>query len=105
MTVLRQLPKILRFIPGTAQDVRAYFLTLQYWLAAPTKTCAHDGAILVDRYAAGEREALRGSSRPAHAGGVPGVGLYDPRMQGTDFRACRKLPARARKRAAAPSAC
>jgi magnesium chelatase subunit H len=40
LTVLRQLPKILRFIPGTAQDVRAYFLTLQYWLAgSDEKTC------------------------------------------------------------------
>ena len=27
MKTLRMLPKILRFIPGTAQDVRAYFLT------------------------------------------------------------------------------
>jgi magnesium chelatase subunit H len=32
MKSLRQLPKLLKFIPGTAQDVRAYFLTLQYWL-------------------------------------------------------------------------
>ncbi|MFX8289512.1 DUF3479 domain-containing protein, partial [Acinetobacter baumannii] len=29
MKTLRMLPKILRYIPGTAQDVRAYFLTLQ----------------------------------------------------------------------------
>jgi magnesium chelatase subunit H len=29
MKMLRRLPKLLRFIPGTAQDVRAYFLTLQ----------------------------------------------------------------------------
>jgi magnesium chelatase subunit H len=40
LTMLRQLPKILRFIPGTAQDVRAYFLVLQYWLAGSDKTCA-----------------------------------------------------------------
>ena len=33
MKMLKRLPQILRFIPGTAQDVRAYFLTLQYWLA------------------------------------------------------------------------
>ncbi|HNW18637.1 MAG TPA: DUF3479 domain-containing protein, partial [Sphingorhabdus lacus] len=33
MNMLRRLPKILRFIPGPAQDVRQYFLTLQYWLA------------------------------------------------------------------------
>ncbi len=29
MAMLRRLPRILRLIPGTAQDVRAYFLTLQ----------------------------------------------------------------------------
>ena len=34
MALVRKLPKILRFIPGSAQDVRAYFLTLQYWLPA-----------------------------------------------------------------------
>ena len=32
MKVLRLIPQILRWIPGTAQDVRVYFLTLQYWL-------------------------------------------------------------------------
>ena len=31
MKVLRLIPQILRWIPGTAQDVRVYFLTLQYW--------------------------------------------------------------------------
>ena len=29
MKMLRRIPKILRFIPGSAQDVRAYFLALQ----------------------------------------------------------------------------
>ena len=33
MKMLRQLPRLLRFVPGKAQDVRAYFLSLQYWLA------------------------------------------------------------------------
>ena len=32
MALLRRLPKILRFIPGKAQDLRAWFLTMQYWL-------------------------------------------------------------------------
>ena len=31
MKMLRRIPQFLRFIPGSAQDVRAYFLTLQYW--------------------------------------------------------------------------
>ena len=29
LAMLRRLPQLLRFIPGTAQDVRNYFLTLQ----------------------------------------------------------------------------
>ncbi len=33
MKMLRRLPKLMKFIPGTAQDVRTYFLALQYWLA------------------------------------------------------------------------
>ena len=33
MALLRRLPRILRFIPGTAQDLRVYFLAMQYWLA------------------------------------------------------------------------
>jgi cobalamin biosynthesis Mg chelatase CobN len=32
MKLLRRLPKILKFIPGKAQDLRAWFLTMQYWL-------------------------------------------------------------------------
>ena len=32
MRMLRRLPRILRFIPGAAQDLRAFFLTMQYWL-------------------------------------------------------------------------
>jgi magnesium chelatase subunit H len=51
MKMLRRLPKILRFIPGTAQDVRAYFLTLQYWLAGSEQNIANMVRFLVDRYA------------------------------------------------------
>ena len=49
MAMLRRLPKILRFIPGTAQDVRAYFLTLQYWLAGSEANVGHMVHFLVDR--------------------------------------------------------
>jgi magnesium chelatase subunit H len=66
LTVLRQLPKILRFIPGTAQDVRAYFLTLQYWLAGSEENLRRMIAYLVDRYADGERSACRVCSKAAH---------------------------------------
>ena len=61
MKMLRQLPQLLRFIPGTAQDVRAYFLTLQYWLAGSDENVANLVRFLVDRYADGARRALRGT--------------------------------------------
>ncbi|MDZ7651659.1 MAG: DUF3479 domain-containing protein [Burkholderiaceae bacterium] len=64
MKMLRRLPKILRFIPGTAQDVRAYFLTLQYWLAGSDENIANMVRFLVDRYADGPRAALRGTLKP-----------------------------------------
>ncbi len=80
MKTLRMLPKILRFIPGTAQDVRAYFLTLQYWLAGSERNLANMVHFLVDRYAAGPREALRGVGRVAEPAEYPEVGVYHPKM-------------------------
>ncbi|MEM9797591.1 MAG: cobaltochelatase subunit CobN [Pseudomonadota bacterium] len=32
MKMLRRLPKLLRYVPGKAQDLRAWFLCMQYWL-------------------------------------------------------------------------
>ncbi|MFN2288568.1 MAG: magnesium chelatase subunit H [Chromatocurvus sp.] len=81
LTVLRQLPKILRFIPGTAQDVRAYFLTLQYWLAGSELNLQRMMAFLIDRYAAGERSALQGSLKTEAPIEYPDTGLYDPGMK------------------------
>ena len=63
---------MLRFIPGTAQDVRAYFLTLQYWLAGSDENVANMVRFLVDRYAAGPRQALRGALQGRRAGRVSG---------------------------------
>ncbi len=82
MKMLRRLPKLLRFIPGTAQDVRAYFLVLQYWLAGSEENIASLVQLLVNGYADGVRKALRGRA-PAHAPiDYPEVGLYHPRMKG-----------------------
>ena len=82
MRLLRQLPKLLRFIPGTAQDVRAYFLALQYWLAGSEENIANMVRLLVDRYAAGPRHALRGKVRAAAPVEYPDVGIYHPRVPG-----------------------
>ncbi len=79
MKMLRRLPKILRFIPGTAQDVRAYFLAMQYWLAGSQENIQGLVSLLIDRYAAGPRAALRGLKVPAPVE-YPEVGLYHPRL-------------------------
>ena len=55
MRMLRRLPQLLRFIPGTAQDVRSYFLCLQYWLAGSTDNIVNVVRLLVGRYADGPR--------------------------------------------------
>ncbi|WOJ93510.1 magnesium chelatase subunit H [Congregibacter variabilis] len=78
LTVLRQLPKILRFIPGTSQDVRAYFLTLQYWLAGSEENLRRMIAYLTDRYATGERSGFKGTLTAGNPVDYPDVGLYDP---------------------------
>ncbi|MFZ4110335.1 MAG: magnesium chelatase subunit H, partial [Polymorphobacter sp.] len=80
MAVLRRLPKLLKFVPGTAQDVRAYFLTLQYWLAGSDDNAFSMVRALVDRYAAGPRAALRSGTRTEAPREYPDVGVYHPDM-------------------------
>ncbi len=70
MKMLRRLPKMLRFIPGTAQDVRAYFLTLQYRLAASSDNIANMVRMLVDRYADDDRAALARLAEGCRSGGI-----------------------------------
>ncbi|MBK5914125.1 DUF3479 domain-containing protein, partial [Rhodocyclus purpureus] len=60
MKMLRRIPQLLRFVPGAAQDVRNYFLGLQYWLAGSDDNLTNMVRLLVDRYADGERKGLRG---------------------------------------------
>ncbi|WP_242616834.1 magnesium chelatase subunit H [Rivibacter subsaxonicus] len=92
MKMLRRLPKILRFIPGTAQDVRAYFITLQYWLAGSEANVANMVQFLVDRYADGPRKALRGIARPQAPVEYPEVGVYHTRMPGRMSEQLSALP-------------
>jgi magnesium chelatase subunit H len=80
MKMLRMLPQILRFIPGTAQDVRAYFLVLQYWLAGSQDNVVGLVRLLLDRYADGPRRALRGKVAAAAPIEYPDIGVYHPRL-------------------------
>ena len=93
MKMLRRLPKILRFIPGTAQDVRAYFLAMQYWLAGSEENMVNLVLYLVDRYADGPRRHLRGKMKVLPPVEYPEVGVYHPRMDGVVTEDAGKLPA------------
>jgi magnesium chelatase subunit H len=88
MKALRQLPKLLRFIPGTAQDVRTYFLTLQYWLAGSEENLANMIRMLVTRYIGGSRLRLPVAPPVEY----PEVGLYHQRAANRVFEAIDQLP-------------
>ncbi len=80
MKMLRRIPQMLRFIPGTAQDVRAYFLTLQYWLGGSDENVLNLIRHIIDRGAEGPRRSLRGFVKPAPPVEYPELGVYHPRM-------------------------
>ena len=92
MKMLRRLPKLMRFIPGTAQDVRTYFLALQYWLAGSDENLANLVRMLVGRYACGERRALAGKVSAAAPVEYPEVGLYHPAAPGRVVERLDQLP-------------
>ncbi len=92
VAMLRRLPKILRFIPGPAQDVRAYFLTLQYWLAGSEHNVVHLVRFLIDRYADGPRRHLRGATPAQAPVEYPDLGLYHPDAKGGIVAEAQRLP-------------
>ena len=75
MAMLRRLPKILKFLPGKAQDLRAYFLAMQYWLAGSDDNVEAMIAFLADRYAKGPRALDLAAPEPVE---YPETGLYHP---------------------------
>jgi magnesium chelatase subunit H len=74
MRALRRIPQLLRHIPGTAQDVRAYYIMLQYWLAASDENLANLVRAFVGRYA--RDVAARPPVTPPRE--YPEVGRYHP---------------------------
>ncbi len=95
MKALRTLPSILKFVPGTAQDVRAYLLLLQYWLAGSDSNIEQMVRYLIDRYAAGPRVALKGALAPREPEQYPEVGVWHPALKGRGIsEEARDLPTR-----------
>jgi magnesium chelatase subunit H len=75
MTMLRRLPKILRFIPGKAQDLRAWFLSMQYWLGGSDDNIEAMVRYLVSRYSANrDWHAVKAAAPVEYAE----TGLYHP---------------------------
>ncbi|MBT9487766.1 MAG: cobaltochelatase subunit CobN, partial [Rubrivivax sp.] len=93
MKMLRRLPQMLRFIPGTAQDVRAYFLTLQYWMGGSDDNMLNLVRHVIDRGVAGPRRVLRGAVKVQAPVDYPDVGVYHPRMPGRLAHEMAQLPA------------
>ena len=79
MKMLRRIPKILRLIPGKSQDLRAWFLTMQYWLGGSDDNIENLVRFLISRYAS--RPEWRGVEADAPVE-YPEVGLYHPDLPG-----------------------
>jgi magnesium chelatase subunit H len=89
MQMLRRLPKILRFVPGKAQDLRAWFLSMQYWLGGSDDNIEQMIRFLVGRYA--RRPGWHGAAaRPPVD--YPDVGLYHPDLKARITTDAAQLP-------------
>ncbi len=78
MALLRRLPKILRWIPGKAQDMRAWFLSMQYWLGGSDDNLEAMIRFLVSRYSADRKWQAVKAAAPID---YPDVGLYHPALK------------------------
>ena len=92
MAMLKRLPRLLKYIPGTAQDVRAYFQTLRYWLAGSDDNVLNMAVALAGRYAAGPHAATLRALSAAPPADYPEVGVYHPRMPGRLSESAARLP-------------
>ncbi|MEO8038472.1 MAG: magnesium chelatase subunit H [Betaproteobacteria bacterium] len=92
MKMLRRIPQMLRFIPGTAQDVRAYFLAMQYWLGGSEDNIFNLLRYLIARFADGPRQPLRSAEKVPGPVDYPELGVYHPRMPGRLSEDVRALP-------------
>lgn len=73
--ILRRLPQILKFLPGKAQDLRAYFLTMQYWLGGSDDNMREMVRFLISRYSRYEDWHQVKAAAPIN---YPEVGIYHP---------------------------
>ena len=79
MRMLRRLPKILKYIPGKAQDLRAWFMVMQYWLGGSDTNIESMLRFLISRYCRIEAWQNCAAAPPEN---YPEVGLYHPDLPG-----------------------
>ncbi|MEX0280178.1 MAG: magnesium chelatase subunit H [Arenibacterium sp.] len=79
MAMLRRLPKILKYIPGKAQDLRAWFVTMQYWLGASDDNIEAMVRFLLSRYATAPQWDTISAPPPPKE--YPDTGLYHPDLK------------------------
>jgi magnesium chelatase subunit H len=89
MTILRRLPKILRFLPGKAQDLRAWFLSMQYWLGGSDDNLEQMIRFLIGRYGRATFGKVAEAKAPID---YPDVGLYHPALKHRITTDLRDLP-------------
>jgi magnesium chelatase subunit H len=82
LTMLRRLPQILRFIPGTAQDLRTYFLGMQYWLSGSEDNLINLVRMLVGKYVPADHPARGLALKAEPPASYPEVGVYHPSLKG-----------------------
>jgi magnesium chelatase subunit H len=76
MAQLKKLPKLLRMVPGKAQDLRSWFLVMQYWLGGSDDNIEAMVRYLLGKYAVTRPEWLGGEAAAPIE--YPDVGLYHP---------------------------
>ncbi|EPX75987.1 magnesium chelatase subunit H [Salipiger mucosus] len=91
MRMLRRLPRLLKLIPGKAQDLRAWFLTMQYWLGASDDNIEAMVRFLISRYCRHADWCGVGAPAPLD---YPETGLYHPDLPGRIATDAAELPAR-----------
>ncbi|OYT71909.1 MAG: magnesium chelatase subunit H [Chloracidobacterium sp. CP2_5A] len=98
LTMLKNAGKIMKYIPGAAQDIHAYMMSIQYWLNASADNLEQFLLFLLTRYA----DAYKGRFNPKPPIEYPDVGLFHPR-EGRIVESLRELRAQTPFRPDAPT--
>ena len=93
MGMLKRLPQLLRFIPGTAQDLRIYFLAMRYWLFGSQRNLANLSALLLSRYSGGGRIGKVEEGKVPLPVEYPEIGVYHPSLPNRLGESVAELPA------------